>query len=440
MNQAKPLNIPIEQQTFLEINKNLIEKVGGIEGILGFVRQFVSLRILDISYTNYDVQFNQTDNFLRNLNNRTVQNDDFKWIENIIQETATLEVLSLENVLVERTMSIRSLGRICDVMIKSKSIAAIYLSYSNNIGIEGTRIIANGLLVNNCLKILDLRENNIQDEGVRLIAEAIKVNLCLETLIIRNNFISYTGAKYLARALETNSCIEYVDLSGNSAVKDLGAKWIARALMMNRSLRTLIISGNEIGNEGIVHISEACKSNSSLITIILSGNKIGDTGIEDFCKCLAINSSLKFIDLSVNEIKDTGVGLIGRALLKNQVIQSLNLSSNKFGIPLSVSDRISNFFGMIGKGLSMLIDSIKANSSLMEVNLGYNELDSTSLSFFLDILKHNTILKNIDLTGNNMRVSEFVQIRSLLDGNHKLQNSLNRLHLCAFLLKFTMTD
>jgi hypothetical protein len=245
-------------------------------------------------------------------------------------------------------------------------------------------------------------------------------------------------SKYIAEIIRYNTHI--LEMHLRSASIGLGVKWIGEAIKENSTLHMIELHGNNIGDEGAKWIAEGIEKNSALQKIDLSNNSIGDEGAKWIAQGIEKNSSLKAIDLSRNEINDTGAGYIGRALMTNQVIQVVDISSNKIGTPFSAFDRVKNFFfGRPDLGFYALIDSIKLSSSLLEVNLRDNRLDYSCSSLFEDILKHNINLKIINLTENKFRVSAFVKMHSLLAQNQKLRDSLNRLHLCAVLLKFAST-
>ena len=95
-------------------------------------------------------------------------------------------------------------------------------------------------------------------------------------------------AKHIANALVANTSVHVIDLWKNQ-IGDEGAKHIANALMSNTSLRVIHLWKNQIGDKGAKHIASALLRNTSVQVIYLGSNRIGYDGTKHIRNTLKIN-------------------------------------------------------------------------------------------------------------------------------------------------------
>ena len=86
------------------------------------------------------------------------------------------------------------------------TMSNLYLS-SNNIGAEGTKLLAIALEKNKTLKLVDLSDNLVGDEGTKALAAALEKNTTLHQVYLNSNHIGAEGARALASALEKNTSL-----------------------------------------------------------------------------------------------------------------------------------------------------------------------------------------------------------------------------------------
>ena len=105
----------------------------------------------------------------------------------------------------------------------------------------------------------------------------------------------------IAQNLVTNQTLTLIDLSGNP-LKSPGLKLICEGLRGNFTLKTLIV--NQIGacSEGAYTIADLLiEPSSQLIELHLANNLISPVGLNSIYQALAItNKRLKYIDVSGN--------------------------------------------------------------------------------------------------------------------------------------------
>ena len=93
------------------------------------------------------------------------------------------------------------------------------------------------------------------------------------------------------------------------------------SLFFNSALKSANLGLNDIGDEGVIAISEALKTNSTLTELMLessrnSKNKIGPAGAQALADMLKVNSALTSLNLYNNHIGVEGGKAIAEVLPK----------------------------------------------------------------------------------------------------------------------------
>ena len=134
------------------------------------------------------------------------------------------------------------------------------------------------ILCSTNLQGLNLRNNDIGDEGTRIIANALTTNSNLADLFLSHNNITARGCHSLAIILgSTTSNLKILDLRKNS-VGNEGALVLANALTTNRKLTYLGLHYNEISAEGWSSFSKVLCDTSSINKTFLSNHTLWDLG------------------------------------------------------------------------------------------------------------------------------------------------------------------
>ena len=105
--------------------------------------------------------------------------------------------------------------------------------------------------------------------------------------------------------------------------------------LFNSALKSANLGLNDIGDEGVIAISEALKTNSTLTELMLESrydlkNKIGPAGAQALADMLKVNSPLVSLNLEDNEIGDEGTAALA-AVLPSSPLVSLDLAGNDIG-------------------------------------------------------------------------------------------------------------
>ena len=128
----------------------------------------------------------------------------------------------------------------------------------------GVKLIAEALLTNNTLKIIDLSGNKITDEGAKLFAVALEKNKTLIHVNLSANRIGDVGVESIADALKINSRLNELKLHLNQ-IASIGIKSISTALLNNRTITDISLSSNLYDEEGVKSIIYMHKNNYKIL-------------------------------------------------------------------------------------------------------------------------------------------------------------------------------
>lgn len=152
--------------------------------------------------------------------------------------------------------------------------------------------------------------------------------------------------------------------------------------IIGKQLKSLDLTFTRITAQGVSILSSAIADNLFLEQLNISNNSISDLGVQYLVS--VVNSSiLKRIDLSENDISDEGARYIAEMLKTNMKLTGLSLSQNQ----------ISN------EGVKILADVLNSENTVLEtLNLSANsDIDDESVNILIDMIRQNSSLKELDL-------------------------------------------
>ena len=142
------------------------------------------------------------------------------------------------------------------------------------IGDEGCQILGDFIRENPNIHNLELRGNNITGSGIRYLTSAIRYLPALKVLSLEWNNLE-NGVAVLADALMFNSSLQVLDLRNNKIGPE-GGSALARLIETNTSLQRLDLRWNELGQIGGQSLLMALRKSHCLQSIELAGNRVPD--------------------------------------------------------------------------------------------------------------------------------------------------------------------
>jgi Leucine Rich repeat len=118
------------------------------------------------------------------------------------------------------------------------------------------------------------------DDGIRLIADALVGNEVIEVLDINGNEISFNGLDEITRMLMSTR-LQKMDMAFNEMAfrSEASTRRFARALSRHEFLEELDLCRCRLGDEGIQLIANALVGNTIMEVLSIQGNEITHVGL-----------------------------------------------------------------------------------------------------------------------------------------------------------------
>ena len=304
-------------------------------------------------------------------------------------------------------------------LIQNPLLTTLKLGY-NNLGDEGTSIIASAIKGHPNLSILDIGFNNIGDVGCTALAkEAVSNNAILKTLYLSGNCIGEVGALQLAVAIESSnsttssSCgLRCLHLTANK-IGCNGVKALARAIAENEARAQAIEAAYSSGDNLVKQPPPSDFNDCRLQELFLSGTNMGATGCLAISNMLLTNLSLRVIAMSNNDLEDKDMALFSQSISRNKLvpIEVLRFSFNKFTC-VGVENLMNAIWGSttlkelrldnnnVNDRGAQLVAVVLTSVKLQVIDLGFNSITTVGIKALMKSLAENDSLLSLTLSGN----------------------------------------
>ena len=229
-------------------------------------------------------------------------------VADIVSKSPSLEKLAIEN------NSIGDKG-VAAIALRAKdhpSLRELYLS-SCSIGYKGIESLNMVIKSKAPIKKLDLHGNNIEDKGAITLAKGLKGNKGINYIDINEAGITDIGFKALAPTLVSR---QYLDLGYNQLTSNAIGCLLEAAKDQEIQVKELKLGGNKINK---------IQERSKLGSLIYGKQKGGAEALSDF---ITRAKKITNIDLNNNEIGDEGIIAITQALRSCRYLNMLRLNGN----------------------------------------------------------------------------------------------------------------
>ena len=224
--------------------------------------------------------------------------------------------------------------------------------------------------ISNCspgsIKVLNLAWCGIGDEGLQVISEALIQSYQLNSFPV--NIDSF------------DLDVSFNDLTASSAHHI--AKFLSSPCLVSR----LVCTANcKLGDKGVETIINSAIGNHTLHILELRGCGIGVKAIHSICKLLKNKSNLKTLDISENSLDQKMLNILSESLANNHTLSNLKMKWCKFESNIAESVAMNLF-----------------QSSIINLDLKHNYIDTGSISNIVHALKCNSKLNSLNLDVNNI--------------------------------------
>lgn len=166
---------------------------------------------------------------------------------------------------------------------------------------------------------------------MKTICKTLEYNVYIKELSLQENWLKPNLIKYLANVLLVNQTISVLDLK-LCEIGAFGTEALKSAFQLNKTLVELDLSYNGLGDDGIMHLASGLKTNTSIRILNLSHNDLGDRALVELRPVVEDNYMIRELDLSWNYFfSPLGMKHLMEGLMENIGIFKLNLSWNGIG-------------------------------------------------------------------------------------------------------------
>ena len=145
--------------------------------------------------------------------------------------------------------------------------------------------------------------------------------------------------------------------------------------------------------------------NTCITCLDLSSNKLDDHAGAYIARILTRNKTLKKMELDNNEFGQKTLAAFGESLRINESLVYLNVDSN----PMFTNDDL--------KGARFFAEALRANTTLVSLNLWRTGMKAADGELLASALDHNHVLLFVDIGHNGVKMREMKRMADKLDKN-----------------------
>ena len=330
------------------------------------------------------------------------------------------------------------IGPVLNAMNKASSVKRLLLG-NNIVGNSGAEAIGREMKVSK-LECWYIAGNEFTSEGIVHIASALKNNQYCTSLWLKRNPLGPLSMNPIADMLLVNQKIQVLDLV-NCGILDSGLETLLEGLTgrvyRNRTLRVLWLDTNAITYKSANIIADYLSNECELIDLSLSCNRLCDSGVEIIAKALSMNNTLQRVSLASNRIGPTGAKYLSDALKFHSSINYLNLGYTR---STDAVHELGNFIG--DEGAFHMAELLKNNSTIRHLDLLHNSISQTGVNHIISALETNTTLVKLQLTQFKMVHNEPGKeyIKEKLTENYSHLNSDERAIVDKMIMPWYIED
>ena len=339
--------------------------------------------------------------------------DDYKRFCTQLDNSFSKGVLDLSG----QRIGINMLTKLTKVLRQAPHIRVFNL-YGNLIRDHGIHSLLQLLLANQQVEVLDIGCNDLSNQAVPCLIDIIKetkiksLQIGTTGLAWHNNKFSLLSLIDIIKAIQDIQRIECLNMSGlKMSYREGGkrrhiAEEMSDFIANNQVLKSFSLSDCSFVLREEAILTNGIAQNESLVFLDFHNNLLSDPVGPTFMRNLSNMIHLSYLDLTNCQLSpDAGVNLAETLMDEYNIITILKLSKN------DLQDR----------GVSALLDVLKYNQTLTEVDISDNHFGSTEIAYQLnEVLKCNQVLYALDISKNSIGDLGAFAIADALEENNTL--------------------
>ena len=298
-------------------------------------------------------------------------------------------------------------------------LQVLNLSYDNLSTSDAMKIFKGIQIILNLVTI-NIGHNMITDEAVDDLVCLLFCNTSLKEIDLSSNHISASSAIKIFKGMEKFSNLEAINISHNM-ITDEVAEVIATVLSHNNKLKSLDLSSNYFTSEGFVKIFDGMKNIVYLKNLSIGSNEItASKAIDCITTILSHNLELEELDLANSFIQTAGVVKIFKSLrnisnLKKICIRGniiTNEAADDIAVVLSQNTKLEEIDiacnNLHTTNAVKIFQGMMHISTLTKLDIAHNMITNEATEYIVSILSNNNKLKQLNLSHNNIVISDLV--------------------------------
>jgi Ran GTPase-activating protein (RanGAP) involved in mRNA processing and transport len=189
---------------------------------------------------------------------------------------------------------------------------------------------------------------------------------------------------------------------------------VAQQLRLSTTVTHLAIRYSVLSRENVQQLKAVLRQNTALESLDLELSGLGSAGLIEIAPVLYCNTSIKVINLENNRLDDIESANVLRELIRrNETITKLCIANNAFGRDIAA--------------VRSIMDGVRSNTTLQQLDLGRCELGNQGISLLANALgSRNASTRELNLYNNEITS---VGVRALVDDNTEAVKTLTKLGL-----------
>jgi Ran GTPase-activating protein (RanGAP) involved in mRNA processing and transport len=196
----------------------------------------------------------------------------------------------------------------------------------------------------------------------------------------------------------------------------VGAHALSQHCAATPRLSFLELRGSSLGHQGALHLAKGLDGHPSLTHLGLARNGLDTAAVVALCHALRL-APLRHLDLEWNSVDNAAAAAVATLLAVDDCsLRTLTLERNDLRAAGAVS----------------LADALRTNTSLVNLNLGFNRVGNSGASALANVLaKYNHTLLTLNLSTNDVAQEGGRALAACLCANKTLRNLNLQGNQCA---------